>query len=321
MLKYYAKQLVSAFLLVFAVVIVTFLMFELAPGDPIQSMVGKAPVTEEFRQQLTQQYGLDRPFLERMFQYILNMFSGNLGYSFANNRPVLELIIERLGNTLILTIPSLIIAGILGILIGSVAARTRSKLLDGTLSYFSVAALSMPTFWLGLLLILVFSVNLGWLPSGGMNRYGQTGFSLAHIALPLIVLVVNELAFNARIMRSSMLEVLGQDYIDTARSKGLSRTLIVRRHATLNSMLPMVSVMGFSLGYTIAGAVITERVFSWPGMGLLLFDSIQKSENQIVVGILVVTTVTVVVANLLTDIVYGLVDPRIRKRFRQEMEA
>lgn len=321
MLKYYAKQVLSAFLLVLAVVIVTFLLFEIAPGDPIQSMIGKAPVTEEFRQQLTQQYGLDRPFFERLFQYVVNMFSGNLGYSFANSRPVLDLIIERLGNTLILTIPSLIIAGILGILIGSASARTRSKLLDGTLSYFSVAALSMPTFWLGLLLILVFSVNLGWLPSGGMNRYGHSGFSLAHIALPLVVLVINELAFNARIMRSSMLEVLGQDYIDTARSKGLSRRLIVRRHATLNSMLPMVTVMGFSLGYTIAGAVITERVFSWPGMGLLLFDSIQKSENQIVVGILVVTTVTVVLANLLTDIVYGLVDPRIRKRFRQEREA
>lgn len=317
MLRYFLKQIVSGFILILAVVLVTFVLFELSSGDPVQAMVGKSPVTDELREQMIIQFGLDRPFHERLGQYVLNFLTGDLGYSYANNRPVMELILERLGATLLLAIPALVLTSLIGLLIGSVSASTRSRALDGLLSYFSVAALSTPAFWLGLLLILLFSVQLGWLPAGGINKYGRSGISVPHMILPVTVLVINELAFNARIMRSTTLEVLGQDYMVTARSKGLSRHLVLRRHALPNSMMPQITVIGFSLGYTLAGAVIVERVFGWPGMGLLLLDAVRKSENQIVAGVLVVTTITVVIANILTDMCYGMVDPRIRKQFRE----
>jgi peptide/nickel transport system permease protein len=244
------------------------------------------------------------------------MMTGNFGYSFANREPVSELILQRLGNTLILTIPSLIISSIGGILLGAAAARTRSRVKDGGISFLAVAGFSLPSFWLALLLILLFAVTLGWLPAQGMSSFGSKGLSVPHLVLPVLALAIPELAFKARIMRSSMIEVLGQDYIDTARSKGLTGLEILRNHGLLNSMLPMVSVIGYSLGFTLAGAVTVEKVFGWPGMGMLLYTSIQTGENMVVMGILFMLTVTVVVVNILTDIVYGMVDPRIRARSR-----
>ncbi|WP_345067995.1 ABC transporter permease [Leifsonia kafniensis] len=314
---YYGKVVVSSLILIFVVIMIMFLLLELAPGDPVQSLVGQVPVSDAFRAEMTAAYGLDRPLPERFVAYIANIATGNLGFSFANQEPVGELIIGRLGNTLLITLPSLVIASIGGILLGAIAARTRSKWLDGGLSYAAIGGFSLPSFWLGLLLILIFSVNLGWLPAQGMSSYTSTGLSIPHMILPILALAITEMAFMLRIMRASMIEVLGQDYIDTARSKGLSSDLVLWRHGMLNSMLPMVSVIGYSLGFTIAGSVLIEKVFGWPGMGLLLYESIQRSENMVVMGILLIITVTVVLVNILTDIVYGLVDPRIRARFRR----
>lgn len=308
-------------MLIFMIIVVMFVLLELSPGDPIQALMGDAPVSEAYRQQMTETFGLDQPAIIRFFTYLANVATGNLGYSFANNMPVLELIVGRLGNTLMLAIPSIILSSIGGIFLGAIAARTRSKLKDSTISIGAVIGFSIPTFWMGLLMILLFSVSLGWLPAQGMNSFANPGFSWRHLILPLATMTLTELAFKTRIMRSSMIEVLGQDYIDTARSKGLTNREILRRHGILNSMLPMVSVIGYSLGYTIAGAVVIEKVFGWPGMGLLLYDAIQKSENMVILGVLLVMTVTVVIVNILTDVVYGLVDPRIGRRFKLEREA
>jgi peptide/nickel transport system permease protein len=319
--RHFLKLAASSVLLIFAVIVVMFTLLELAPGDPIQALVGDAAVPEAFRQQMTVAYGLDKPLPVRFVTYVANILQGDLGYSFANRTPVADLIVGRLGNTLVLTIPSLVISSIGGILLGAAAARTRSRVKDGAISFVAVAGFSVPGFWLALLLIMLFSVKLGWLPAQGISDAGSSGVSLRHLVLPVLSLAVAELAFKARIMRSTMIEVLGQDYIDTARSKGLSRLRILRSHALLNSMVPMVSVIGYSLGFTIAGAVTIEKVFSWPGMGQLLFTSIQKGENMVVMGILLVLTTTIVIVNLLTDVVYGVVDPRIRARRRAAREA
>lgn len=321
--RHYLRMLASAVGLVFAVIVVMFGLLELSPGDPVQALVGDMPVTDEFRVQMNEQYGRDRPAPERFLAYVLNVLRGDLGYSFANQEPVGGLIVERLGNTLLLTIPSLVVSSVGGIVLGALAARTRSRRLDTVMSSAALGAFSVPGFWLGLMLILVFAVLLGWLPAQGMTSFGSDGLSLPHMILPVVTLTVAELAFKLRVMRSSMIEVLGQDYIDTARSKGLSRGRILWRHGLLNSMLPMVSVIGYSLGFTLAGSVLVEKVFGWPGMGLLLYDSIQRSENMVVLGVLLVVSVSVsvVVVNLLTDVVYGVVDPRVRARLRRARGA
>jgi len=311
-------MVLSALILIFVVITVMFFLLEIAPGDPIQSLVGQVPVSDAFREQMNAAYGLDRPLVERYFTYLYNIVTGNLGFSYSNQQPVLDLILGRLGNTLWLTIPSLILSSLGGILLGAIAARTRSKALDGTISSLSIATFSIPNFWLALLLIIVFAVTLGWLPAQGMNSFTSSGISVRHMILPVVSMAVAELAFKMRVMRSSMIEVLGQDYIDTARSKGLTNNQILWRHGMLNSMLPMVSVIGYSAGFTIAGSVLIEKVFGWPGMGQLLFDSIQRSDNMVVMGILLIITIVVVIVNIITDVVYGLVDPRIRARMRRE---
>ncbi|NJC63144.1 ABC transporter permease [Planosporangium flavigriseum] len=318
---HYLRLLASSMLLVFSVVVIMFLLLELAPGDPIQGLVGQMPVTDEFRASMVEAYGLDRPIHERFIAYVANVATGNLGYSYANQASVGGLIVDRLGNTLLLTVPALVLSSVAGIVLGAIAARTRSRRVDGALSFTAIAGFSVPSFWLGLLLILIFASMLGWLPAQGMSSYTSTGVSIRHMVLPVIALAVTETAFKLRVMRSSMIEVLGQDYIDTARSKGLTGNQVLWRHGILNSMLPMVSVIGYSTGFTLAGSVLVEKVFGWPGMGLLLYESIQRSENMVVMGVLLVIAVTVVVVNILTDVVYGIVDPRVRARLHRARSA
>ena len=315
-LVYWGRLLLSSFVLFIAVITVLFFLLEIAPGDPVQSLVGDVPLSDEFRAQITAAYGLDQPVWDRYLRYLGNVLTGNLGYSFGtNNEPVLDLILDRAGNTLALTLPAFAISTLGGVLLGSIAARTRRRWLDGGLSGIAVALFSVPNFWLGMLLIIVFSITLGWFPTGGKSPYGQPGISLEHMVLPIITMATSELAYKARIMRSSMIESLGQDFIDTARSKGLSSRRLVFRHALPNALLPMITVSGYSLGFILAGSVLIERVFGWPGMGLLLVDAIERKNNMVVLGITIVLTFTIIVVNIVTDVVYGIVDPRLRARF------
>lgn len=306
----------SAILLIASVVVMMFVLLEMTPGDPIQALVGNMPVTDELRDRLMAEFGLNRSVYERFFIYVGNILTGNLGYSYANQAPIGGLLVERLQNTMLLAIPALVLSSVAGILLGSIAAVTRSKTLDNIFSISAIAGFSVPSFWVGLVLIIVFSVNLKWLPAQGMRSFTSTGISIPHMILPVLTLTLTELAFKLRLMRATMIEVLGQDYIDTARSKGLSKWTIIRRHALLNSMLPMITVIGYSVGYTLAGTVLTEKVFGWPGMGLLLYESIQRSENMVIMAVLLVVAVTVVIVNLLTDVVLGLVDPRVRRKLK-----
>lgn len=324
-LLHIGRLLISSFLLFLAVITVLFFLLEISPGDPVQALVGDVPISDAVRAQLVAAYGLDEPLLVRYFTYLGNVLTGDLGYSYAtNSQPVLDIILSRAGNTLALAIPAFILSTVGGIVLGSIAARTRSRWLDGGISGTAVGLFSVPNFWLGMLLILVFSIWLGWLPTGGMAPYGQTGIRVQYLVLPVITMATTELAYKTRIMRSSMIESLGQDFIDTARSKGLSPRRVLWRHAVPNALLPMISVAGYSLGFILAGSILVERVFGWPGMGLLFFDAIERKNNMVALGIVIVLTITIIIVNILTDVVYGLVDPRLRARFiprRQEAAA
>ena len=316
LIVYIAKLLLSSFVLFLAVLTVLFFLLELAPGDPVQTLVGDAPISPEFEAQITAAYGLDLPAWQRYFVYIGNVLTGNLGYSFGtNNEPVLDLILARAGNTLALTLPAFLLSTLGGIVLGSIAARTRRKWLDGGISGTAVAFFSVPNFWLGMLLIMVFSLWLGWFPTQGKSPYGESGIAWQYAVLPIITMATTEIAYKARIMRSSMIESLGQDFIDTARSKGLSSNYVLWRHALPNALLPMVTVAGYSLGFLFAGSALVESVFGWPGMGLLFVDAIHQQNNMVVLGVVIVLTVTIIIVNILTDLVYGLVDPRLRMRF------
>lgn len=314
-LWHYGRLLASSVLLLLIVITILFLLLELAPGDPIQTLVGDVAVSDELRASLTATFGLDKPIGERYLIYLGNTLTGDLGYSFGSQTPVTELIGSRIGNTIALAIPSFVLSTIGGIVIGSIAARTRKAWLDGILSAGSVALFSTPNFWLGLMLIMFFSITLGWLPTQGKSPFGQEGIAIEYMILPVLTMASTELAYKARIMRSSMIESLGQDFIDTARSKGMSSNQVLWRHAFPNALLPMVTVAGYSLGFILAGSVLVERVFGWPGMGLLFVQSIERQDNVTVLGIAIVITVTILIVNILTDIVYGLVDPRLRARF------
>lgn len=318
---HYGRLILSSFILFLVVVTTLFFLLELAPGNPVQSLVGDAPISEAFREQITAAYGLDRSVFERYAIYVGNVLTGNFGYSFGTNEPVLDLIIGRIPNTLALAIPSFILSTIGAVILGAIAARTRKRWLDATISGSSVALFSVPNFWLGLMLITVFSLWLGWLPTQGKSPYGQPGISWEYAILPVITMATSELAFKTRIMRSSMIESLGQDYMDTARSKGLSSSRQLWRHGLPNALLPMVTVAGYSLGFILAGSVLVERVFGWPGMGLLFVEAIERKNNMVVLGVVIFMTITIIVVNFLTDVVYGIVDPRLRARFARPVRS
>jgi len=318
---HYGRLLLSSLILFVVVLTVLFLLLEIAPGDPIQNFVGDVPISPAFEAQIVAAFGLDRPLWERYLVYLGNVFRGELGYSFGTNEPVLELILNRAGNTLAIAVPAFIISTTLGIVLGAIAARTRKRWLDGGISAGAVALFSVPNFWLGMLLIIVFSIQLGWLPTQGKAPYGQDGIDIRYMVLPVITMASTELAFKTRIMRSSMIESLGQDFIDTARSKGLPSQRVLWRHALPNALLPMVTVAGYSLGFILAGSVLVESVFGWPGMGLLFVDAIQRQDNQVVLGVAIFLTITILLANILTDITYGIVDPRLRAQFTRKAAA
>ncbi len=313
-LRHFALKLASSVGIVLSVVIVMFILVHVAPGDPVQALVGQVPVTAAFRHSVEAQYGLNHPLGSQLVSYLRNVVTGNLGYSYLNHQSVLPLITAAFLNTLIITVPSMIIASALAVLLGAVAGATRSKLLDRLIMALSLGGFSIPSFWLGMILIWLFAVILGWLPAQGMNASGVGGVAFSHAILPCVCLILPEMCFMLRIMRASVIETLGQDYIDTARAKGLTRPAIVRKHVILNSSLPMVSVIGYSVIYLITGVILVEVVFSWPGVGLLLYQSVQDSNHLVVVGIMLFVTVVVVIANLLTDAVYTLIDPRLRHR-------
>jgi peptide/nickel transport system permease protein len=304
MLSYLSQRLAGAVLVVFGVVSIVFLLIHLIPGDPVEIMLGEAASATD-REALRVALGLDQPVLLQFTQYLHGLLQFDLGASLQSRRPVIELLLERLPATLLLAGVTLAVTLALALPLGVLAAVRRGSPWDGGAMAFSMFGVSIPNFWLGPLLILVFSLWLGWFPVSGRE-------GLASVVLPAVTLGTGLAAVLSRMVRSSLLEVLGEDYIRTARAKGLPPHRVILHHGLRNALLPVITLLGLQLGALLAGAVITETVFSWPGVGLLTIEAIQSRDYPVVQACVLLISVGYVLVNLLTDIAYAWADPRIR---------
>lgn len=299
-------RLVSALVVVLGVCTLVFLLIHLVPGDPVEAMLGENAQVAD-REALRQALGLDRPLGEQYLAYLQRLARLDLGLSFQDRRPVAAILGERLPATLELTLAALALALLLALPLGVLAAHHRGSPLDSGAMGLSLVGISIPNFWLGPLLILVFSLWLGWTPVSG--REGP-----ASLILPALTLGTGMAAILARMVRGSILEVLGEDYVRTARAKGLSERRVLWGHALRNAWLPILTLIGLQLGGLLGGAVITETVFAWPGIGSLLVEAIQSRDYPVVQACVLLVSLSYVFVNTLTDLVYGWVDPRIHWR-------
>jgi peptide/nickel transport system permease protein len=304
MLSYLAQRLAGAVLVVFGVISIVFLLIHLIPGDPVEIMLGEAASATD-REALRVALGLDQPVMRQFMQYLHGLLQFDLGTSLQSRRPVTDLLLERLPATLLLAGVTLAVTLALALPLGVFAAVRRGSHWDDGAMAFSMLGVSIPNFWLGPLLILVFSLWLGWLPVSGREGVGS-------VVLPALTLGTGLTAVLSRMVRSSMLEVLGEDYIRTARAKGLPPHRVILHHGLRNALLPVITLLGLQLGALLAGAVITETVFSWPGIGLLTIEAIQSRDYPVVQACVLLISVGYVLVNLLTDIAYAWSDPRIR---------
>ena len=301
--RFIVRRLILAIPVLIGVSIIAFLILHLSPGDPAELLAGDE-ATQADIQMIREKFGLDQPLTTQYFRFIKGIATGEL-ISMKYEVPVMEIVSKRLKNTLILSSVAIAISVIVGIMAGIMSAVHRYSWIDYVATVVALLGVSMPVFWWGLLMILLFSVNLMWLPSGGMGGF-------RHMIMPAIALGTASAGIIARMTRSSMLDVLQQDYITTAVAKGLRQKLVVYRHALRNALIPTVTVIGLQFGYMLAGAVLTESVFSWPGVGRLIVDSIMGRDYPVVQTALLIIALIFVLANLVVDVLYALLDPRIR---------
>ncbi|MDA8001408.1 MAG: ABC transporter permease [Alphaproteobacteria bacterium] len=314
------KRLAHVFLLLLAVIVFNFFLVRLAPGDPAEVIAGEmGGVTAEVLQDIRRGYGLDKPQLVQLGVYLGRVAQGDLGYSYFYNTPVTELIFARLGPTLVLVLTALFFAIGIGTLLGVLASLKPAGLFSNIITVFALVGYSMPVFWTGMMLVIVFAATLGWFPISNMyevtvTESGWVKFAdlLHHLVLPAFTLGVIYLAQYARLARASMLEVLDADYIRTARAKGLGEVRVIGKHALRNAVIPVVTIAGLQFGHLISGAVLVETVFNWPGLGTLALESVLGRDYPTLLGILFFSALLVVTANLLTDLAYRVIDPRIR---------
>lgn len=306
MIKYVLKKLIMMIPILIGATIVVFLMLHLAPGDPVHLIVGPN-VTPEVYDQIYRSLGLDQPMLVQYFKFLGNVLQGNLGNSILQRRPVLEIIWQRLPVTLELSIAALVISFAIAIPAGVLAAVKRNTLTDYTCMTGALIGMSMPTFWFGLLLLYFFAYKGGFFPVSGYGTW-------KHLVLPAFAMGLTDAAVTARMARSSMLEVIRQDYIRTARSKGLAEKVVVYQHALKNALIPIITLLGLRIGWIMGGSVILEKVFARPGLGSLMVDAIFARDYPIVQGSLLVLTTFIIFGNILADILYAVVDPRIKYR-------
>ena len=316
---YAGRRMVHAVPLVLGVVVVNFTLIHLTPGDPILALIGEFQASPEYVQQVRQQFGLDQPIPVQLGLYLLNLLRGDFGYSFALKAPVLEVIVDRVPATLLLMGVSILYATLCGALFGVISSRRQYSHTDNFFTLVSLIGYSMPVFWLGQILLILFGLKLPIFPAQGMEslRESYTGLArgldiLHHLVLPAFTLGLGYLAVDVRFTRASMLEVMSQDYIRTARAKGLSERAVFYKHALRNALIPLVTVTGLNFGFLLAGAVLTETVFAWPGLGRLMYDSMYSRDYPVLMGMFGVISVMVIAVHLLTDIVYSILDPRIR---------
>jgi peptide/nickel transport system permease protein len=322
--RFIAGRLLQGIVVVFVVVTLTFILFRLAPGDPFTRMGQSSSASEEFKAQARRNLGLDQPLHTQYVRYITNVARGDLGMSFSEQRPVLEAIVARMRATVALAATALLIDFVLGILIGATQGARAGSKLDDLLSVMTLTLYSVPVFWLGLMFVLVFAYNVGLLdllPATGskttgvyeyLTPLGQLSDRIKHLMLPAITLGLVGAAGTARYQRAAMLDVIRQDFIRTARAKGLREPTVLLRHALRNSLLPIITLFGLSFPILLSGAVLVETVFAWPGLGKFMVDAIFARDYNVVTGAVIISACMVVVGNLLADILYRAVDPRVR---------
>jgi len=289
---------------------VTFLVFfiiSMTPGD-VASMILGDGATQESIEKLREDMGLNDPVIVQYINYIQDLVSGDMGSSYATGKSVSSEIGSRFPNTFKLTLSAILISVLISIPIGVISATRQYSIFDNVGMILALIGISMPSFWTGLILIIIFSLNLGWFPSGGM-----TGFK--SLILPAFTLAIASTASITRTTRSSMLEVIRQDYINTAKAKGVSRKVVIRKHALKNALIPAITVIGLEFGVLLGGAVLTETVFSWPGIGRLMVESIQRKDTPMVLGCVIIFAVSFSVVNLIIDILYAYIDPRIKANY------
>ena len=304
MTAYLLRRILIALPTLLGVVVLVFLMVRLAPGDPAVLLAGEF-ATPETLEAIRARYGLDRSLPEQFLIYLEALLRGDLGESARSRRPVLEELKTYFPNTLELASAAILVAVLTGIPLGVLAALRPGSGLDLSVMVLALLGVSMPVFWFGLLAILTFSVGLGWFPVAGKG-------TLAHLVLPAITLGINATALLARMTRGTLLEVLSQDYIRTARAKGLAERVVIFKHALRNALIPVVTVVGLEFGTLLSGAVITETIFAWPGLGQLLVGSILARDYPVVQGAVLLVAITFVFINLLVDLLYAAIDPRVR---------
>ncbi|WP_236722675.1 ABC transporter permease [Pantoea latae] len=321
-MKLILRRLLQGIPLLFGVIVINFALMKMVPGSLLDVMTAEQQVTDPAMiERLRHLYGLDQPVLTQLLHYLWSVCRLDLGFSFRQNMPVLDVILAHLPATLILMLASIALAVLVGVGAGVLAAMRVNSLWDTLISTLAVICFAAPSFWLGIMLVILFSVKLGWFPVGGMESigvtlspWGQALDILHHLALPAITLGLFYAATYARVMRASMLEVGQMDYVRTAQAKGLSRTRVVLRHQLRNALLPVVTLLGLQLGTVLGGSIVIEAVFSWPGIGQVLFDSVMSRNFPLILGILVLSSLLVIVINIVVDVAYSRLDPRVRSR-------
>ena len=308
MLRYVGVRLLQGLLVIFLVSVATFFMMHLAPGNPVDIMIGEAQVSQEQIDAIMRKWGFDRPLPEQYLTWLKNIATGDFGQSVIRTGvPVSQMLLEAAPATIQLNLLSLTFAVVIAIPAGILAATKRNSIFDFTTMIGSTLGVALPNYWVGLMLIILFSLNLGWLPPFGATSW--QGY-----VMPVAVLALGEMAVLARMSRGATMEVLNQDYVTTARAKGLSGRAVLAWHVVRNALLPVITMLGYRLAFVLSGTIVVETIFAWPGIGRLFIDSIFRLDYQVVQAVVLVLSTLVVLGNLLTDLTYAYIDPRIRIR-------
>lgn len=318
---FFLRKVVAAFLTISVIICANFFIFRMAPGDPVRMMFRDPRVSAENLELMKEKFGLDKPLSGQFVAYVKNLSHGDLGLSFSQRQPVLKVLASRIPNTLLLVITALTFAIILGVALGAMAGWRSGTKFDAFILTASVAMYSIPTFALGIILLLVFAYVISIFPLGGIvtPASGFEGFELVrdvawHMFLPALSIVVWYVGEYVLLTRSAMIEVMNQEYITTARAKGLKKFRIIKDHALRNALLPVITITGVNLGFAVAGVIEAETVFSWPGVGRLVYDAVSQRDYPLLQGVFLLFAFSVVLANLAIDLIYGYVDPRIKVR-------
>jgi peptide/nickel transport system permease protein len=318
-LAFLARRAFKAILVVLFVIAINFVLIRAAPGDPAMILAGEAGAVDAgFVERVRQDYGLDKPMPVQLLTYMKQLLSLELGSSYRENRPVKDIVLEKLPATLLLTLSALVFSVAVGVALGAVAARRAGTWTDTLITAGSLVFFAMPLFWIGLLAIVVFSMKLGWLPPYGMSTVGAdlTGWdawldTAKHLVMPAVTLGLFYVAIYTRVTRASAVEVMDQDFVKTARAKGVPEGQVWRRHILRNAILPVITFVSLQAGHMLGGSVLIETVFAWPGIGRLAFDALFQRDYNLLLAIFFVSSVMVVVFNLVADLLYSLADPRI----------